>query len=113
MALCRSLIEFSIHQNAERLELATRRRTKKDALVDLPLKVLIAEVGKALPELVESLETVKAAGDRVMHAKEGSIVSFPALRQEALNCVRATKRVVEGLYLARSQPDGFQRSGSD
>src|SRR6266571_2102567 len=103
VALCRSLIEFSIHQNAERLGLETRRRTKQNALVDLPLKVLIAEVTKALPDLTESLDTVKSAGDRVMHAKEGNILSFPALRREALNCVKATKRVVEDLYLASSK----------
>jgi hypothetical protein len=103
VALCRSLIEFSIHQNAERLGLETRRRTKQNNLVDLPLKVLIAEVAKALPHLTESLDAVKSAGDRVMHAKEGNILSFPALRQEALNCVKATKRVVEDLYLASSQ----------
>jgi hypothetical protein len=103
VALCRSLIEFSIHQNAERLGLETRRRTKQNTLVDLPLKVLIAEVGKALPNLSESLETVKTAGDRVMHAKEGNVLSFPALRQEALNCIKATKRVAEDIYRQSAQ----------
>jgi hypothetical protein len=46
------------------------------------------------------LERVRGAGNRIFHPKKRDVIAFPyVMREEALDCIRATQIAVESLYL--------------
>lgn len=99
IALSRSLVEFSLKANAPRLGIVityTRAGGRPD---DKSLKSLGEEVACALPALATSIETVRETGNRILHPKKQDVISHPkVMRDEALNCIRAARLIVETLY---------------
>lgn len=99
VALCRSAIEFAIKDSASRLGIEVARIGVRGTPEDKRLAELISDVGEKLPALKVHLEAVRDTGNRVLHPKKRDVIAFPrVLRDEALQCIKATKKAVEGLY---------------
>jgi hypothetical protein len=97
IALARSVLEYSILDNAKRLGLDpvdpdNPRRTKK-------LGELVGELTLTHPGLDESMNYLVSQGNFVMHPERGNkILSYPARKAAALKCVDHIRRVTEELY---------------
>jgi hypothetical protein len=99
IALSRSLVEFSLKANAPRFGISTTFVTVPGKQEDKSLKQLADEIAVALPTLAEPLETVREAGNRMLHPKKHDVIAIAkVMRAEALKCIRAAKRVVEELH---------------
>lgn len=99
IALCRSVVEFSIKDRAPHYGIEITRLNSRNILDDKRLGELISDISEKLPSLKSDLETVRETGNRVLHPKKRDVIAFPkVLREEALRCVQATKKAVKGLY---------------
>lgn len=105
IALSRSLVEFSLSANAARFGISTTVTGISGRQEDKSLKRLGEEVSSKLPELAQPIETVREAGNRILHPKKRDVVAHPAvMRNEALGCISATRRIVEVLYSREDSP---------
>jgi hypothetical protein len=98
IALSRSLVEYSIKQNANRLgieleyEFSQRRKEKN-------LKELGDELTAIRPELAEAFDMVREAGNRILHPKKMKTISHPtSMRSEALGCIRSAQLLIESVF---------------
>jgi hypothetical protein len=100
IALCRSLTEFALKQNAPRLGIAITHSLASGVLEEKTFKHLSDDVCRLLPDLCTPLRSVRQAGNRILHPKGRHVIAFPhVMREEALDCIRATQTAVERLYL--------------
>ena len=99
IALSRSAVEFSIRDNAHRLNIELTKTNKRGEVEDKRLGELIADVAGIRPGLLIPMEAIRDTGNRILHPKKRDVIAFPkVLREEALNCVKHTKVVLEALY---------------
>jgi hypothetical protein len=99
VALSRSLVEFSLKTNAKRLGVSTTLPGVAGRPEDKSLKQLREEVAAVLPALAKPIETVRETGNRILHPKKHDVIAHPkVMRAEALDCIRATRLIVETLY---------------
>ena len=99
IALSRSLVEFSLKANAPRLGISITYLGTAGRLEDKSLKQLGEEVAAQVPSLAVSIETVRETGNRILHPKKRDVIAHPkVMRDEALDCVRASRLIVESLY---------------
>jgi hypothetical protein len=101
IALCRSVSEYAIINNGPRLglDIASDWNGKK---CFKRFELLIDEVGGKYPALQEPLDKVRVTGNRILHPtkkRDTEIISFPkVMREEAFECIKDTRLVVEKLY---------------
>lgn len=99
IALSRSAVEYSILDNAHRLKIETQKTRQTGEMEDKRLVELIADVSRVRRALAQPLDTIRDTGNRILHPKKRDVIAFPkVLRQEALDCVKCAKVVLEVLY---------------
>jgi len=99
IALSRSLVEFSLKSNASNLGISTTYIGPGGRTEDKSMSQLAAEVTAAIPALSQSIETVRETGNRILHPKKRDVIAYPkVMRDEALACIRAARRIVEHLH---------------
>ena len=99
IVLCRSLIEFSIKENSPRLGIETTQIASNGNREEKSLRMLGDEVAVRLSSLKAPIETVRETGNRIVHPKKRDVIAFPTvLRAEVLDCIRASRLIVEELY---------------
>lgn len=99
VALSRSLVEFSLKANATRLGVSITYVGAGGRPESKSLKQLGEEVGKVIRALTAPIETVRETGNRILHPKKHDVIARPkVMRAEALDCIRATRFIVETLY---------------
>lgn len=95
VALCRTLLEFAIIQNCQKLgieKLDSNGREKK-------LFQLIEDLNLKNPDLASHAEAIRDQGNRVIHPKKQNIVAIPrVLEDEALDAITHIVEFVEKLY---------------
>jgi hypothetical protein len=100
IAMSRSLAEFSLRVNAPRFEVSTTITTQYGREEDKSLRQLADDFAAVLPALAAPLETVREAGNRILHPQKRDVIAIPkVMRAEALNCIRAAKRIVEEVHV--------------
>jgi hypothetical protein len=105
IALSRSLVEFSLKANAPGLGISTTYLGSGGRPEDKLLRQLGDDVATILPALAQPIETVRETGNRILHAKKRDVIAYPkVMRSEALECIRAARRVVEHLYSVEQPP---------
>ena len=99
IALARSLVEFSLRATAPRLGIVSTYERAGGRIDDKSLQRLGEEVACALPALANAIETVRESGNRILHPKKHDVIAHPkVMRAEALDCIRATRLIVETLH---------------
>jgi len=99
IALSRSLIEFSLKANSPRLGILTTYIGAGGRTDEKSLKQLGEEIAAVVPILATPIETVREAGNRILHPKKRDVIAHPkVMRTEALECIRAARMIVENLY---------------
>jgi hypothetical protein len=99
VALSRSLVEFSLKANATHLGVSITYTGAGGRPDDKSLKQLGEEVAKLMQALAAPIETVRETGNRILHPKKHDVIAHPkVMRAEALDCIRATRFIVEALY---------------
>jgi len=99
VALSRSLIEYSLKQNAARFNISSTYQGGDGGKEDKSLARLGNDVAEVLPALKESIEKIREAGNRILHPRKHDVIALPmVMRSEALDCIIATKLIVETLY---------------
>lgn len=99
VALSRSLVEFTLKTNAPRLSISTTYVGENGSKEEKSLKRLGEEVANILPALATPIEIVRETGNRILHPKKQNVIAFPnVMRAETLNCILATRLIVETLY---------------
>jgi hypothetical protein len=99
IALCRSLVEFSLKTNSHRLGIMTTYVGPGGRTDDKSLKQLGKEIVHVVPILAKPIETVRETGNRILHPKKRDVIAHPTvMRAEALECIRAARIIVENLY---------------
>jgi hypothetical protein len=99
IALCRSMVEFSVKDNAPRLGFAVIKGSRSGQGEEKTLSELSSELVKFFPALAEPLEIVRDSGNRILHPKKRHVIAFPHVqRQEALKCIEASRFITETLY---------------
>lgn len=98
-SLCRSLVEYTLKANAPRLNIPTTYEGADGRREDKSLKRLGNDVANAIPELEAPIEKVRETGNRILHPNKHDVISHPkVMRAEALECILATRLIVETLY---------------
>ena len=99
IALSRSLVEFSVKQNARRLGIEIDFEAKSGRREDKSLKWLGEDLANTRPELAAPFDIVRDAGNRILHPKKRDIISHPTvMRSEALDCIRTARLIVESVF---------------
>lgn len=99
IALSRSLVEFSLKTNSQRLGISTTYVGPGGRTDDKSLKQLGEEISASVPILAKPIETVRETGNRILHPKKRDVIAHPkVMRAEALECIRAARIIVETLY---------------
>lgn len=100
IALARSLVEFSLRSTAPRFQISITREGPGERIEEKSLKQLGEEVSAHFPTAVaSSIEVVRETGNRILHPKKHDVISHPkVMRAEALECIRAARKVVQALY---------------
>lgn len=99
IALCRSLVDFGLRQNAPRCQVSITREGPSGKPEDKSLRQLGEEIAVFLPAIAEPVEVVRDTGNRILHPKKHDVISHPrVMRAEALECIRAARKVIERLY---------------
>lgn len=102
IVLCRSLVEFSMRQNARRWEIDPTRVGRNGSREDKTLRELGEEFTVALPELGKPVQMVRESGNRVVHPSKHDVIAHPKVRrEEALDCIRSSRLIVEILYSSK------------
>jgi hypothetical protein len=95
VALCRTLAEFALAQNARKLGFPM----ENDNPWDRTLSQLIAGIRGQHPALAAHTEAIRDVGNRVIRPQKRSVVALPrVLQAEALDCIEHTVAVLEVLY---------------
>ena len=103
IALCRSLLEYSLKETALKWEIKRTRIGYRGEQEDKSMKELCDEFSTHFPALSASLEQVRSDGNRIMHAQKGNVTEYPKiLRKEALNCIRSMRQSLETIYARNS-----------
>ena len=98
-SLCRSLVEFTLKANALRLNITLTYEEVNGRREDKSLKRLGDEVASTFQELEAPIEKVRETGNRILHPSKHDVISHPkVMRAEALECIQATRLIVETLY---------------
>ncbi len=101
IGLSRSVTEYSIIDNASRLKIEVTRTNRRGNVETKSLEHLIDAVSAVRPTLRTPMETIRDAGNRILHPTKHDVIAFPkVMRQEALDCVTHAKAIVESLYAA-------------
>ena len=99
LALSRSLVEFTLKANAKRLGISPTYDGRAGTPEDKSLKKLGEDVAKVLPELAVPIEKVRETGNRILHPKKQNVIAHPhVMSDETLDCILATRLIVETLY---------------
>ena len=102
IALSRAILEDAILTRAVRLGINLYSTSPDGKRSYFKLGKLIYLVSKKHPRLKNDMETIKRAGDRILHPKKPDVTSHPCIfRIEALECLQGIKRIVEYVYSGR------------
>lgn len=95
VALCRTLVEFILNQNAIKLGVGITTKSQWERT----LSQIIEEIKNRNPTIACHAESVRNHGSRVIHPKKHSVVAIPRIIQsEALTCFNDTVAIIEQLY---------------
>lgn len=100
IALSRAVIEFALIERAPALGYSATQVDKQGREEFMNLNRLIASAASVRSELEGDLETLREAGNRILHPKrrQNVVPSPKILREEAFACVQAATRALELLY---------------
>lgn len=100
MALSRAVAEFALIERAPSIGYKVTQLDRNGDEEFLSLNRLITNAVKVSSALEDDLETLREAGNRILHHKrrQNVIPSPKILREEALKCVLAVTKVLEVLY---------------
>ena len=105
IALSRAVVEFALIDRAPALGYLASQVNEYGQDEYLTLNQLTKRVCAVRPELDADLQTLRKAGNQILHPKKHqNIIPTPKiLREEAYACVAATTRVLESVYSRHHQ----------
>lgn len=105
IAISRAVVEFALIERAPAIGYRATQVDRKGHDEFLNLNKLIANAASVRPELEANLETLREAGNRILHPKrrQNVIPSPKVLREEAFACVQSATSALEVLYSRRQR----------
>jgi len=101
IAMSRALLEYAILERSRSLGFDAYETTG-DGKRPKRLARLVYVVAEKFPDAKEDLETVQSYGNEVMHPiKKGNVEVFPAMKDQALDCLSRLRRILTVLYTAK------------
>jgi hypothetical protein len=103
IALCRSLLEFSLKETAQRYGVEKTKIGHRGESEDKSMKALCDEFATRFPSLSEDFDRVRDTGNRIMHAKKNNVIAIQKVfRDETLDCIRSMRNSLETIYARTS-----------
>ena len=95
VALCRTLLEFTLKVNAGKLNITLTNENGRDK----SLSQIIQELSIGYPELSEHAEAIREQGNLVIHPKKRTEVAIPRFLEEgALKTIEHIVIIIEWIY---------------
>jgi hypothetical protein len=102
ISLSRAALEYALHDNAKRLDVATIWPTDRDGKArSKRLTDLIDDYKNIIPTIAENLATIRDLGNKYMHPKAGKSgrLDLDDLQQDCSTIIYAIGTTIEGIYL--------------